>query len=203
MTKRSLSSNARGPISRVLSTMSPWMGGHSSRRRIAPSLKQPTRAVSAETGLAAKAARRPYSVLLPVGFTVPPCVAAGAVRSYRTLSISPDRSLRAEALGDLLSVALSLGSLQPAVSRHRHFVEPGLSSPWKLPATPRPPGPLAPRAIHIRRQSVIPAYSSPLGFGSSRASKMARHSPSITPSISSGRNRRWKATTAACGSAIS
>ena len=189
---------ARGPISRVLSTMSPWMGGHSSRRRIAPSLKQPTRAVSAETGLAAKAARRPYSVLLPVGFTVPPCVAAGAVRSYRTLSISLRRSV-----SDLLSVALSLGSLQPAVSRHRYFVEPGLSSPWKLPATPRPPGPLAPRAIHIRGQSVIPAYSSPLGLGSSRASRMARHSPSITPSISSGRNRRWKATTAACGSAIS
>ena len=178
------------------------MGGHSSRRRIAPSLKQPTRAVSAETGLAVHpcelAARRPYSVLLPVGFTVPPSVAGDAVRSYRTLSISRGRNLR-----DLLSVALSLGSLQPAVSRHRHFVEPGLSSPWKLPATPRPPGPLAERAIHALRAPVIPAYSSPLGFGSNKASRIARHSPSITPSISSGRKRRWKATIAASGSAMS
>jgi len=69
------------------------MGDHSSRERIAPFLQQPTRAVSAEICLAAEAARRPYSVLLPVGFTVPPCVAADAVRSYRTLSISPARGL--------------------------------------------------------------------------------------------------------------
>jgi len=114
------------------------MGDHSSRTRVAHGLKQPTRAVSAETSLAGRPARRPYSVLLPVGFTVPPPVAGGAVRSYRTLSPSLGQSL-----SDLLSVALSLGSLQPAISRHRHFVEPGLSSPWKLPATPRPPGPLA------------------------------------------------------------
>src|SRR3546814_1046355 len=81
---------------------------------------------------------------------------------YTTLfrSISPDRSLGAEALGDLLSVALSLGSLQPAVSRHRHFVEPGLSSPWKLPATPRPPGPLAWAPIHGSGASVIPVQRS-------------------------------------------
>ena len=38
--------------------------------------------------------RRPYSVLLPVGFTVPPAVAGGAVRSYRTLSPSRGRSLK-------------------------------------------------------------------------------------------------------------
>ena len=75
------------------------------------------------------------------------------MRSYRTLSISRGRNLR-----DLLSVALSLGSLQPAVSRHRHFVEPGLSSPWKLPATPRPPDPLASRPIHADPASVIPSW---------------------------------------------
>jgi hypothetical protein len=152
-------SDARGPVSRVLSTMSPWMGGHSSRRRIAPSLKQPTRAVSAETGLAVKAARRPYSVLLPVGFTVPPSVAGDAVRSYRTLSISLRRSV-----SDLLSVALSLGSLQPAVSRHRHFVEPGLSSPWKLPATPRPPGPLAGALYTAPRRPSSPLIHRPLAL---------------------------------------
>src|ERR1700677_3839466 len=31
----------------------------------------------------------PYLVLLQVGFAVPPCVAAGAVRSYRTISPLP------------------------------------------------------------------------------------------------------------------
>src|SRR5437763_15813831 len=78
------------------------MGGHSSRRRIAPPLQQPTRTVSAAAG------RRPYSVLLPVGFAVPAAVAGAAVRSYRTLSPSRFRRER-----DLLSVALSLG-LPPA-----------------------------------------------------------------------------------------
>jgi hypothetical protein len=60
--------------------------------------------------------RRPYSVLLPVGFTVPPAVAGGAVGSYSTLSLSPARRF-----GDLLSVALSLGSPPPGITRHRGF----------------------------------------------------------------------------------
>jgi hypothetical protein len=51
-------------------------------------------------------------------------VAAGAVRSYRTLSPLP----RAEAQGGLLSVALSLGLPPPDVIRHRVSMEPGLSS---------------------------------------------------------------------------
>jgi len=78
------------------------MGDHSSRRRIAPPLKRPTRAAfRKEAGI--EALSRPYSVLLPVGFTVPWPLPADAVRFYRTLSLSRDRSLR-----DLLSVALSL-----------------------------------------------------------------------------------------------
>jgi len=53
-------------------------------------------------------------------------VARGAVRSYRTLSPLP---AEAEArAGGLLSVALSLGSPPPGVTRHRVSVEPGLSS---------------------------------------------------------------------------
>lgn len=139
------------------------IGDHSSRDRIAPFLKQPTRAISVETDLAVETARRPYSVLLPVGFTVPPCVAADAVRSYRTLSISRGRNLR-----DLLSVALSLGSLQPVVNRHRHFVEPGLSSPWKLPATPRPPGPLAGWALDRFSGPVIPLIRPRVVWGAAR-----------------------------------
>ena len=53
-------------------------------------------------------------------------VAGAAVRSYRTLSPLP---FDAEAsAGGLLSVALSLGSPPPGVTRHRVSVEPGLSS---------------------------------------------------------------------------
>src|SRR3954468_25025748 len=104
------------------------MGGHSSRRRIAPPLQQPTRTASAAAG------RRPYSVLLPVGFAVPTTVAGAAVRSYRTLSLSRLRRAR-----DLLSVALSLGFPPPGVTRHRCCVEPGLSSFHEREA--RPPDP--------------------------------------------------------------
>ncbi len=53
-------------------------------------------------------------------------VTANAVRSYRTLSPLPTS---AEAsVGGLLSVALSLKSPPPGVTRHRVSVEPGLSS---------------------------------------------------------------------------
>ena len=41
------------------------------------------------------------------------------------------------------------------------------------------------------------------GLGSSSASSFARHSPSMIPSIRSGRKRRWKAITAFCGSVTS
>jgi len=45
-----------------------------------------------------------------------------------------------EGVGGLLSVALSLGSPPPGVTRHRRFAEPGLSS--RRRSAPRPPGPL-------------------------------------------------------------
>jgi hypothetical protein len=54
-------------------------------------------------------------------------VAGSAVRSYRTLSPLPAGPLGRA--GGLLSVALSLGSPPPGVTRHRISVEPGLSSP--------------------------------------------------------------------------
>jgi len=41
------------------------------------------------------------------------------------------------------------------------------------------------------------------GLGSNSASSFARHSPSMMPSIRSGRNRRWKAITAFCVSVTS
>jgi hypothetical protein len=47
----------------------------------------------------------------------------------------------AEARRDLLSVALSLGSPPPGITRHRYSVEPGLSSSHR--SKTRPPNPLA------------------------------------------------------------
>src|SRR5690554_997922 len=65
----------------------------------------------------------PYSVLLPVGFTVP-----SPLPATRCALTAPFHPYRPEA-GGLLSVALSLGSPPPGVTRHRVLVEPGLSSP--------------------------------------------------------------------------
>jgi len=61
--------------------------------------------------------------LAPGGVYRASLVAKVAVGSYPTLSPLPDKS------GGLLSVALSLGSPPPGVTRHRISLEPGLSSP--------------------------------------------------------------------------
>ena len=71
---------------------------------------------------------RSYLVLLPVGFSLPPplpaarCALAAPFHPYRPPGV-PGR------VGGVLSVALSLGSPPPGVTRHRTSVEPGLSSP--------------------------------------------------------------------------
>ena len=68
--------------------------------------------------------RPPLFDLAPGGVCPAADVTGRAVRSYRTVSPFP----RSEARGGLFSVALSLGSPPAAVSRHRSFKEPGLSS---------------------------------------------------------------------------
>ncbi len=102
--------------------------------------------------------------------------------------------------GGLLSVALSLGSPPPAIHRHRRSMEPGLSSSlrqgfgWQARELARhsfseggrPPNPLARAYILIPRSRSKSSWR-----------RMARHSPSMVPSSSSGRKRRWKATVAA------
>ena len=81
---------------------------------------------------------RPYSVLLPVGFAVPPpspearCALAAPFHPCRGI-FTPRRSA--------FSVALSLGSPPPDVIRHRMSMEPGLSSPATFRSVPgRPSG---------------------------------------------------------------
>src|SRR5436305_8708586 len=67
-------------------------------------------------------------VLLPVGFSLPPPLPAG--RCALTAPFHPCRPPGVPGrTGGVLSVALSLGSPPPGVTRHRTSVEPGLSSP--------------------------------------------------------------------------
>ena len=79
--------------------------------------------------------RPPLFGLAPGGVYPAAPVTGGAVRFYRTVSPMPAaNTLSLEGhfwqfgTGGLFSVALSLGSPPPAVSRHRISVEPGLSS---------------------------------------------------------------------------
>src|SRR6202166_4926254 len=69
--------------------------------------------------------RHPYLVLLPVGFALPPPLPAA--RCALTAPFHPCRP--ANRVWRYVSVALSLRSPPPGVTRHRVSVEPGLSSP--------------------------------------------------------------------------
>ena len=62
---------------------------HPSGTHVAVRLERPTRKPLRAAGTDPKARALPYLVLLQVGFAVPPNVATGAVRSYRTLSPLP------------------------------------------------------------------------------------------------------------------
>lgn len=87
---------------------------------------RPTRTLSPENRLAGLTpARCSYSVLLPVGFTLPQPLPAPRWALTPPFHPSLER-------GGLLSVALSLGSPPPGVTRHRVSMEPGLSSPHHL-----------------------------------------------------------------------
>jgi len=131
---------ARRSVSRVLSprTDARGMAIHlgrplpdASRDRPGRRRENPPRRYPPRTG---NPACRPYLVLLPVGFTVPPpspgarCALTAPFHPYRQ---AVTRRFAAPA-GGLLSVALSLGSPPPGVTRHRVSVEPGLSSPQAL-----------------------------------------------------------------------
>ena len=65
------------------------MGNHPSGARVAARLERPTRKLLRAAGAGRETRVFPYLVLLQVGFAVPPNVATGAVRSYRTLSPLP------------------------------------------------------------------------------------------------------------------
>jgi hypothetical protein len=87
------------------------------------------------TGFATVTLQPPLFGLAPGGVCRAAPVARGAVRSCRTVSPLPAGRVCLRGLsctGGLFSVALSLGSPPPAVSRHRIPVEPGLSSTRRI-----------------------------------------------------------------------
>jgi hypothetical protein len=122
--------------------------GHSSWAPVTRRLQQPTRTAGSghrSRRHALAAPHRPYSVLLPVGFAVPPALppARCALTApfhpcCAPLPLPPPRAGEGRGGGGsgLFSVALSLGSRPPDVIRHRLSMEPGLSSP--CPSRPRP-----------------------------------------------------------------
>ncbi len=112
-------------------------------------------------------------------------VARGAVRSYRTLSPLPATPKHA---GGLLSVALSLGSPPPGVTRHRVSVEPGLSSRRAIKPDKRPSS----RLILSPRYRLAQAWSTHAARTPARRSRVW---VSAWPSIRAGRKWRWNAAT--------
>lgn len=85
------------------------------------------------------------------------------VRSYRTISPLPGRN----AAWRYVSVALSVGSPRPAVSRHRRPMESGLSSDASghQPTAQRPPVELLPSGHYTSRRE---PPASPRRFGENR-----------------------------------
>jgi len=133
--------------------------------------------------------RRPYSVLHPVGFTVPAllpgprCALAAPFRPYPS---ETGRYAFCGTVPDPPSPRLwRTAGRYPAPWFHGARTFLGLLA---KPAAARPSGP--------RNMGYC-------GRGSNKESNFARHSPSMTPSMRSGRNRRWKAITALSASVTS
>jgi hypothetical protein len=110
--------------------------GHSSGTPVAERLARPTRAAARKPACGPKPGMPPLFGLAPGGVCPATTVTGGAVRSYRTLSPLPVVTPKGSS-GGLLSVALSLGSPPPGVTRHRVPVEPGLSSLRRFPICER------------------------------------------------------------------
>src|SRR6476660_8124207 len=124
--------------------------GHSSGTPVARRIKQPTRTADRDRS-GPEGPRRSYSVLLPVGFAVPPPLPEA--RCALTAPFHPC-PYGLPHTGGFFSVALFPGSPPAAVSRHRPSLEPGLSAiarvwPQSLLARQRPSGRLT-KAIRGR-----------------------------------------------------
>ena len=124
------------------------------RRSHGASSNPPERLARRQAG--GKPPRRSYSVLLPVGFTMP--LPLPVARWALTPPFHPDPEPDGSGRGGLFSVALSLGSPPPGVTRHRVSVEPGLSSPAAFRhLRQRSPGRLIRAGCRPRRGASQPA----------------------------------------------
>ena len=147
---------------------------HPSGTHVAVRLKRPTRKPLRAAGTSPKARALPYLVLLQVGFAVPPNVATGAVRSYRTLSPLP-ASYSTWCLGPAFA-----RPAPPRCTRHRRFAfcctVRGLAPPRRYLA----PCPLEPGLSSTSRDAAV-AWPTPArsirrvsryscGFGGAAAS---------------------------------
>ena len=157
-----------------------------------------------EIALEGRPPRRSYSVLLPVGFTVPLLLPEARwaltppFHPYpaRISPLRPRRFRRSEpkyGRGGLLSVALSLGFPPPGVTRHRISVEPGLSSRAAFRhLRARLPGRLVIRIKGFLRQKAMTLKRQPPSEGSAAISRasVSRVDGSATPSTRAG--RKWR-----------
>ena len=139
-------------------------------------------------------------------------VAAAAVRSCRTLSTLPAQRQAVSFLWHFPSILLRAPAGRypaPLFRGARTFL-----ALLAQAAAARPSGERGYRRFgsSLREGSANcpnvrfgskPDTSNHWGLGSNKESNFARHSPSITPSIRSGRKRRWKAITAFCSSVTS
>jgi len=155
---------AAGPVSRILSADRNRQDGHSSRPRITAGLKRPTRRFDAPSQHVPQANPKTSSLfgLAPCGVYLACCIAAAAVRSYRTFSPLPRRGFRSRRLGATKSQSQSgavcflwhfpsaaLERDLPDVIRHTAL----RSSDFPLPAPrhgERPSGPAANKLYYIR-----------------------------------------------------
>src|SRR5438105_7401264 len=148
-----LKRGVRRPVSRVLSrpeelVLRAGMAIPLGRPLPGASCDRPERRRGGPPGIPANGdACRSYLVLLPVGFSLP--LPLPAARCALTAPFHPCRPPGVpRRTGGVLSVALSLGSPPPGVTRHRTSVEPGLSS------------------LRTRRRAAIrPSGTSNLGIG--------------------------------------
>jgi hypothetical protein len=119
--------------------------GHSSATPVTRRLMQPTR--TAGSGHRSRSLRPAPSLfgLAPGGVCHAACVAAGAVRSYRTLSPLPSHPLAGVGWRSALCGTFpeacppQAGGSPPDVIRHRMSMEPGLSSPATFRCLPERP----------------------------------------------------------------